>query len=424
MFRTAALPRLLPTLSRTSAISMKSAGVSRSLSTTQVFGHREVYDRRFTNEKSLRRNPFRMERHVKHNHLAINKRQEQVAFDQENRYGAQVVPRRSDFLDWNYSAELAAFQARLGESFDDEQLRKALVTRDYLETQHLKEKSLGLVKTGEQDSSSESSSSSSSSDSENSGSSPSQRLTPKDVEFIEANSNVEMVLKGEDVIEEVVLGYARAALPSLPEEGVHAILAHLTTDQKLAHVSFHIGTMDLVLTQEYPPSVKTMADAFKALVWALWQSPEQGQERTKRLLVDVLATQLHGKDINDIWNVEDPMGAVATILKNQGKPEPEARLMWVSGQGSIMACYHIGIYAGQELIGQAPGETAEIAEDMAARDVLRRMFKYEDSSKPLPFSRELISSAGASNTIQLKDSPNLKIANWSPDKIPQTISIV
>ena len=158
-----------------------------------------------------------------------------------------------------------------------------------------------------------------------------------------------------------------------------------------------------------------MADVFKAVIAALWESPD-GQERTKRFLVDVLATQLHAQDINEIWDVENPMNVVQTILKNQGKAEPESRLLWVSGQDTIMACYHIGIYVDQELIGQSPGETVEIAEDMAARDVLRRMFKYDDTARPLPFTRELM----VDGSLSLKSAPNLKVANWTPE----TMSVV
>ena len=38
----------------------------------------------------------------------------------------------------------------------------------------------------------------------------------------------------------------------------------------------------------------------------------------------------------------------------------------------------------------APGETAEIAEEMAALDALKKLFRFDEtSSKPLPFGRDL-----------------------------------
>jgi hypothetical protein len=39
-------------------------------------------------------------------------------------------------------------------------------------------------------------------------------------------------------------------------------------------------------------------------------------------------------------------------LKNAGMEEPVSRLLWASGKETILACYHVGIYSNQELIGQ------------------------------------------------------------------------
>ena len=137
--------------------------------------------------------------------------------------------------------ELAAFQARIGEKFDEDKLSQAFVTRGYLEAEHLKEKALGVGEDDDGTSDSESSSSSSSSEEEDE-----RRLSEKDLDYIQRSSNANLILKGEDIIEDTILGYTRMAFPFLPEEGVIAVKNYLTTDEKLAHVSFHIGTKDLV----------------------------------------------------------------------------------------------------------------------------------------------------------------------------------
>ena len=61
---------------------------------------------------------------------------------------------------------MAAFQARIGEKFDERKLRQAFVARDYLETEYLRKKSLGITDEVEGEASSSSSSSESSSDDE------------------------------------------------------------------------------------------------------------------------------------------------------------------------------------------------------------------------------------------------------------------
>ena len=88
-----------------------------------------------------------------------------------------------------------------------------------------------------------------------------------------------------------------------------------------------------------------------AIIGALFES--QGQSRASRFILDILASQLATiQDINEIWKIADPMKALCQVLKNDDKGEPESRLIWVTGKDTIMACYHIGVYSSQELIGQ------------------------------------------------------------------------
>ena len=136
------------------------------------------------------------------------------------------------------------------------------------------------------------------------------------------------------------------------------------------------------------------------------------QARTKKLIVDVLATQLHGVDILEVWDVSDPIEVAAKICRNLGMADPEARLIWSSGKGTIMACYHVGFYSGEELIGQGPGESPEIAEEEAARDVLRRLFRCQQGpSSPLPFSSKELRGT------DLKETPNARLEEWKPSKV-------
>ena len=65
------------------------------------------------------------------------------------------------------------------------------------------------------------------------------------------------------------------------------------------------------------------------------------------------------------------------------------------------------MYCDKELIGQSPGESVEIAQDMAARDALRKLFFFEDCSTPIPFQ------AVKHDMSVLKDTPNASVKNWS-----------
>ena len=96
-----------------------------------------------------------------------------------------------------------------------------------------------------------------------------RNFSKKDLEDIEADSNENLALIGNNIIGDTLKAFVRIALPNIPEEGVEAIKSYLTSDEMLSRISFHIGTKDLILSKEYPPSRETYANVFKAIVGAL-----------------------------------------------------------------------------------------------------------------------------------------------------------
>ena len=90
-----------------------------------------------------------------------------------------------------------------------------------------------------------------------------------------------------------------------------------------------------------------MATTFEAIIGAM-----EDKERAQRLVLDLVAIQLQGEDLSEIWDIADPMSTLASVLSNEKRGEPEARLLWVSGKETLLACYHVGIYSDKELIGQ------------------------------------------------------------------------
>ena len=53
--------------------------------------------------------------------------------------------------------------------------------------------------------------------------------------------------------------------------------------------------------QEYPPTEKVMGDTLMAIFGALASTQ---RPRAERLILDLVATQLHGKDLTDLWDVK------------------------------------------------------------------------------------------------------------------------
>jgi len=249
---------------------------------------------------------------------------------------------------FNYPAELAALEARLGESFDRHLLSQAFITQSHVQQEAEQQRELGV----------------------------------ENVVNLQDNSNLEK--QGIKVIRDTLERWLIAALPKFPREGVEALLEYLTKEEMLADVGFHLSLRELVLTASYPPTGKELAQGFSAMVGALVNSD---QARAEQLVIDILGSQLAGKELNELWSLRDPMGLLVNLLKEEGRSQPESRLLWKTGPGTILASYRVGIYVDRELLGESPGESLDIAEEMAARDALRNMFGTGEASPPLPWGR-------------------------------------
>lgn len=109
------------------------------------------------------------------------------------------------------------------------------------------------------------------------------------------------------------------------------IRSYLMTDNMLADVAFHIGLREIVLSEEYPPSAASLRKCFEALVGALDSS---SPDRARRLVTDILVSQLHGKEIQEICSesLTHPMRILTNILSNSGLEPPEPRLLFQTGK--------------------------------------------------------------------------------------------
>jgi large subunit ribosomal protein L44 len=281
------------------------------------------------------------------------------------------IDRRSSFLDWNFEAELSALNGRLGESIPIQMLHQVFTTAEYIEEEANKQQQLNIN-------------------------------IP-----LNLNSNEELSGEGVDLIDRVVASWLRGALPALPEEGVQAMKSYLTSEDLLADIGFHIGFKDLILAPEYPPLQQDFAKAFKAFVGALARTDAS---RAETFILDLIVTQLVGKDLTTLWDIQLPMRLLTQILQNQGRGEPESRLLWQLGPKTLLASFTVGVYSDKELIGEYSGESLEIAEEMAARDALRNLFKLDVSHFVLPVKQKFSAS-----------KPNPPIEDWTGANLPNLI---
>ncbi|XP_060864856.1 large ribosomal subunit protein mL44 [Metopolophium dirhodum] len=289
--------------------------------------------------------------------------------------GPEKPVHRKTFLEWNYDTEIYAFSKRLGEEFNNDLLQQALTERSYIIREEERQKNVGIEQ-------------------------PTLNLS----------DNKDLVSKGSDFIDDIVKRYLRTVLPRLPEEGIIGIHKYLTSIETLSHVSFHIGTSDLILCAEFPVEKPTLSNVLKSIIAALIES--SGDSRAALFVRDFIITQIADKDLHQFWEPEEPIKLLSEILARDGIQSPEPRLIGCSGKNTILACFRVGLYTPdtKHMIGLGFGETIDIAHEMAARDSLRQLFGTSDNIL-LPFNLKL-------DQLCASSVKNLSINEWSQKTLP------
>lgn len=262
--------------------------------------------------------------------------------------GPQPLQKRSEFIEWNYNAEIFAFGIRLKEKFNPALLQQAFVDRSFIVQEEMKQRAVGIEE-------------------------PNLQLT----------ANTSLIKKGEELMTEYIITFLNLSLPKFPRDGIKAIYKHLVSEKTLAHISSHLGTKDLILTAEFPVSEQTLASSLKALVGALFES--SGEAKAFEFIRDFVATQLNQIDINELWTIDNPFELLKEICKDKKLGDPEPRLISEVGRNTLLAAYQVGIYCNKRMIGSGFGEDVTIATEDAAKDALRSFYQTNTNMKPFDF---------------------------------------
>ena len=210
-----------------------------------------------------------------------------------------------------------------------------------------------------------------------------QRAVGIEKPVLNLSDNSRLIQKGEELLYEFINSYLNLLLPKFPRDGIKAIHQHLMLEEALAHVSSHLGTKDLILTADFPVPQKTLASSLKAVIGALFES--SGDVRAYEFIRDFVITQLNQKDLNELWQVDNPMELLNEICKDKKLAAPEPRLISDLGRNTLLATYHVGLYSNKQILGAGYGEDITIATQEAAKDSLRNLFKTNMNMKPLDF---------------------------------------
>ncbi|CAF4066593.1 unnamed protein product [Adineta steineri] len=260
---------------------------------------------------------------------------------------------RSALINWNYDAELHACTHRFGEKINIESLRHAMTDSSFL-NQIVKQR----TEAG---------------------------LAANDQTALSFTHNEELAKRGEQIAEDFLRRALQYWYPKFPQEGIDTITKFLLSESTIADISSGLGFKTLIRCDVPSPHSTMLKKAFLAFIGAIDENNDR--HRAELFVADFILTHLVGKDINEIWHIKNPMGLLTKVLEENGQQAPESRLIWATGVSSVLSTYVVGIYSNKEFLGKSAGATISIAEEMAARDALRRLFETDEQRAPIPFDK-------------------------------------
>lgn len=251
------------------------------------------------------------------------------------------VHKRSGFIDWNFNAEIYSYGKRLQENFDLTLLERAFVQRSYIVQEELRLEKLGIDKSE-----------------------------------LNLMDNRDLADKGRKITSRYVEAYLRYHLTSYPDEGIAAIQDYLLSTEKLAYISTNLGSKEIILAEEYPPSEESLAQTFLAIIGALEESQKDGNlERPYNFIRDFICTQLNQVDINEVWKIDNPFELLKRVCASKKIQKLEPRIIGDLGKNDILACCRIGIYDSdtKKLLGTGFGDTYSNGIETASIDALSKI---------------------------------------------------
>ncbi|KAI9033613.1 ribonuclease III domain-containing protein [Phycomyces nitens] len=123
-----------------------------------------------------------------------------------------------------------------------------------------------------------------------------------------------------------------------------------------------------------------MADCMNALVGAIYQ--EQGFEAAKKFIHGYILTR--DFDVKPLLKVEQPKRHLTALLKKHGKPSAISRLVSETGRQSSSPVFVVGVFSGEEKLGEGFGSSLKMAEHSALQDALYQHYGKVTKDFTLP----------------------------------------
>lgn len=215
-----------------------------------------------------------------------------------------------------------------------------------------------------------------------------QALTHKSVQGSNNNATLEYI--GKRVTGLFATEYIHSRFPQLHPGAFNTTLRAYIGNKSFSKIATEVGmqhTVDWKAPED--DSVKlgharVLADCMNALVGAIYQ--EQGQDAAKKFIHDFVLSR--DFDVRPGIKVQEPKRHLSILMKQLNKQPAVSRLLSETGRHSSAPVFVVGVFSGENKLGEGFGSSLKMAEFRACQDALTSYYGQEYKDFTLPSDAE------------------------------------
>ncbi|KAK4516033.1 uncharacterized protein ATC70_010994 [Mucor velutinosus] len=215
-----------------------------------------------------------------------------------------------------------------------------------------------------------------------------QALTHKSVEGSNNNAILEYI--GKRVTGLFATEYIHSRFPQLHPGAFNTTLRAYIGNKSFSKIATEVG-MQHTVDWKAPEndSVKlghsrVLADCMNALIGAIYQ--EQGQDAAKKFIHDFVLSR--DFDVRPGIKVQEPKRHLSILMKQLNKQPAVSRLLSETGRHSSAPVFVVGVFSGENKLGEGFGSSLKMAEFRACQDALTSYYGKEYKDFTLPSDAE------------------------------------
>ncbi|CAO3624356.1 unnamed protein product [Cunninghamella echinulata] len=174
--------------------------------------------------------------------------------------------------------------------------------------------------------------------------------------------------------------YLHSKYPKLPTSVFKRATNAYTSLKSIASVGQQIG-LQHIMRWERPQVIEDkIKNGHQYAVRAIHQ--QKGSEAAKQFVHDFILSR--EMKLSEAFKDIEPKRHLSALMKRLEKESPISRLLSETGRHSSSPVFVIGVFSGQEKLGEGFGSSKKMAEYRACRDALINYYAQEEKDFHLP----------------------------------------